>query len=436
MANIQHPFGTASAAQSTANPTHITPVGAAAAAAIDSDSEASLIHLAPRPSTANTSSHYVEDDSRRCWVCYSTEAEDLQTSTPYALGEWKSPCRCSLVAHEKCLLNWIASEYAKGGAAKIECPQCKTKIKFKEEKSVALSVLDGVSRVANATVPLIILCGIGSAVVIGCTIYGVNTVYLICGTEMANRLLLSPTSHDFKWTWRLGAGLPLIPFVLVGSRTRIIDATLPVLPFIFFCHTDPLHFTLPPSPAVTLALLPYLRGAYYSFWDKFIKPHEDAWVKAVEPATGEDEIGGAAAEQAAPAPAAHRGAAANQQAAGGGWQGEVIVENHNIMVQGSNVTNSIVGALLLPSVSALMGSLLGRIPALRKRLPESFHRSILGGCIFVILKDCITLYYKFKRAQQHRSRMIMNYQKSKAARMGNTRSTSPPSISSSSTSTS
>lgn len=198
---------------------------------------------------------------------------------------------------------------------------------------------------------------------------------------MANSLLLAPGSNDFQWTLRLGVGLPLIPLVLIGSRTRIIDATLPVLPFIFFCHSDPLHFTMPPSPAVTLAILPYLRGAYYGVWDRFIKPHEEEWSKAVEPVQ-EEEVADAndAVDDIAPP--------IGQQAQGQGrrWQGEVIVENHNIVVQGSNVTNSIVGALLLPSVSALMGGLIGKIPALRKRLPESFHRSILGGCLFVILK--------------------------------------------------
>ena len=229
--------------------------------------------------------------------------------------------------------------------------------------------------------------GLGSAMIIGCTIYGVNSVYLICGTEMANSLLLAPGSNDFQWTWRLGVGLPLIPFVLVGSRMRIMDATLPVLPFIFFCHSDPLHFTLPPSPAVTLALLPYLRSAYYGVWDRFIKPHEEEWAKAVEPVQEEENARAVdGVEEIAPAQGAQE--QARNQGQGRGWQGEVIVENHNIVVQGSNVTNSIVGALLLPSVSALMGSLLGRIPALRKKLPESFHRSILGGCLFVILKVC------------------------------------------------
>ena len=140
---------------------------------------------------------------------------------------------------------------------------------------------------------------------------------------------------------------------------------------------------MPPSPAVTLAILPYLRGAYYGVWDRFIKPHEEEWSKAVQPIQ-EEEVADADDEAEDVAPL--RG----QQPQGRRWQGEVIVENHNFVVQGRNVTNSVVGALLLPTVSALMGGLIGRIPALRKRLPESFHRSILGGCLFVILKvSCI-----------------------------------------------
>ncbi|KAF8460354.1 hypothetical protein BDZ91DRAFT_851545 [Kalaharituber pfeilii] len=427
MANLQHPLGTSATALSTSSAARLSP-HAISASAIDSDSEASLIRLTPRPNTNTSYTPPVEDESRRCWVCYSTEAEDLLSPQPHGLGEWKSPCRCSLVAHEKCLLNWIAAEYAKPGPgkAKIECPQCKTRIKFKQQRSAALEIIDGVVRVANDTVlPLIVLCGLGSAVIIGCTIYGVNSVYLICGTEMANSLLLAPNSSDFQWTWRLGVGLPLIPFVLIGSRTRIIDATLPVLPFIFFCHSDPLHFTLPPSPAVTLALLPYLRSAYYGVWDRFIKPHEEEWSRAVQPIQEEESNeaveAAEAAEPIAEDPVPVQGPQNQAQAQNQGrWQGEVVVENHNIVVQGRNVTNAIVGALLLPSVSALMGSLLGRIPALRRKLPESFHRSILGGCLFVILKDCITLYYKFKRAQQHRSRIILNYQrahKSKNSRL-------------------
>jgi len=44
-----------------------------------------------------------EDDIKRCWICFNDETEDDESSS-----EWRSPCSCSLVAHEMCLLDWIA----------------------------------------------------------------------------------------------------------------------------------------------------------------------------------------------------------------------------------------------------------------------------------------------------------------------------------------
>ena len=44
-----------------------------------------------------------DDEPRKCWICFNDETEDDDTTS-----EWRSPCTCSLVAHEKCLLDWIA----------------------------------------------------------------------------------------------------------------------------------------------------------------------------------------------------------------------------------------------------------------------------------------------------------------------------------------
>src|SRR5580658_9218271 len=37
---------------------------------------------------------------RRCWVCMDDETDDSENNV------WRSPCPCSLTAHEKCLLEW------------------------------------------------------------------------------------------------------------------------------------------------------------------------------------------------------------------------------------------------------------------------------------------------------------------------------------------
>jgi len=79
------------------------------------------------------------------------------------------------------------------------------------------------------------------------------------------------------------------------------------------------------------------------------------------------------------------------------------------LVLGTESANFVAGALVFPAIVASMGSLVGRIPGIRKILPERFHRNIFGGCLFVLLKDLFTLYYKYKRAKQRKTRSILNY---------------------------
>jgi hypothetical protein len=39
-------------------------------------------------------------EERRCWICFG-DSSDSQ-------GQWVKPCKCSLEAHQTCLLDWIA----------------------------------------------------------------------------------------------------------------------------------------------------------------------------------------------------------------------------------------------------------------------------------------------------------------------------------------
>lgn len=221
---------------------------------------------------------------------------------------------------------------------------------------------------------------------------GVNTVYLVCGAKEANRVLLSSNGTEFKWTWRLGAGLPLIPIVLIISRTRILDATLPVLPFIFFCHTDPLHITFPPSPAITLAVLPYLRGIYNSLYDRLLLPYDKKWSTQLERERTNTEDGAEVVieEIVDEEDEGANGVAAPAQDANEEWHAREIGigRGNNIINLGAGFSKSIVEALFFPAVMAGMGTILGRFQKVRKLLPERFHRNILGGCLFVILKVC------------------------------------------------
>jgi hypothetical protein len=207
----------------------------------------------------------------------------------------------------------------------------------------------------------------------------------------------------------LGVGLPLIPFVLIASRTRVFDSVLPVLPVIFFCHTDPLHFTLPPSPQITLAVLPYIRSIYNALWQRYIAVHEARWIKettpkfALENAEAQErqrqqreqrQQRRRAGRRGQEAPAAVEADLEVQQE----WDGEVRLENHNIIVQGSNVTSTVLGALLWPSMAKLIGQSLGRLPAswggdrIRKWLPTALARNVAGGLMVVVVKVCANFF--------------------------------------------
>ena len=207
----------------------------------------------------------------------------------------------------------------------------------------------------------------------------------------------------------LGCGLPLIPFVLIASRTKIFDSVLPVLPVIFFCHNDPLHLTLPLSPRITLALLPYIRSLYNSVWDTLISPYEQQWIKETTPKfqienqeaqerqriqrqRRADANANRRRNNRQPQEAAQAAAEAADVDAEMQWEGEVRIDNHNILFQGNNITSMILGALLWPTIAKLIGQSLGRIPALwggerlRKLLPSPLARNVAGGLMVVMLK--------------------------------------------------
>lgn len=99
-----------------------------------------------------------------------------------------------------------------------------------------------------------------------------------------------------------------------------------------------------------------------------------------------------------------------------------------------SLPQTIMGALIFPSISAAMGALLqvalprswttppgrwDRHPA--GFLQSRFGRSIVGGCLFVVLKDTIMLYSRYRLAQDHSKRRIVDYDAKKEKKVGTTR---------------
>lgn len=228
----------------------------------------------------------------------------------------------------------------------------------------------------------------------------------------------------------------------------------------------------PPTPGLSFAVLPYVRATYneiykYAFadlekkWDMAVqrRPREgetaeqiaqaqdnrlaengmiggmlDIEVEVVE--IEEREGNGAVPPPANPGPAARAGEevaaeqAANQapgqlgdnQAAAAPAANEQVWQFQRQIPTGTILRRSM-EALFFPATASLVGDLLqlslpskwvtkplGAASA-KGLLQEKWGRSLVGGCLFVVLKDALTLYYKWKKAKNHEKRRIIDYVK-------------------------
>lgn len=259
---------------------------------------------------------------------------------------------------------------------------------------------------------------------------------------------------------------------------------VPMLFFVTQPRPDPLvdFSSWPPSAGLSFAVLPYVRAGYNAYYEYFWGDKVRRWVEEVKPRAGsasegddlELEIGveddgdddanvvpplvgdeeavNAPVDAAAhPAVAAHplhappldvaphqeriQGAAniqalqealenqpnANAAALEGARQNvgrANIRRDYSISI--SKVAQSVLGALVFPAVSAVVGDALRVfLPASWISQPKRFlqtrwGRCIAGGCLFVVLKDAVALYVRWKMAKNHRQRKVVNYDQSKA----------------------
>ena len=423
--------------------------------------------------TAQAQASSGNDEPRKCWICFADETEDTPTSSV-----WRSPCPCALTAHESCLLDWVADLEAPGhrkrtgSSAKIECPQCKSDIVIARPRSF---IVEGVNAVEYASGRLVvpgIFITVAGSVLTGCWVHGLSTVFMIFGKRDAGRLLGLESQDGVSARW--GFGLPLIPLVLVLSRTTLADNLLPVLPILFFATQSPqnenLDLTLwPPSAAMTVAALPYLRGAYNELFKRLFAERQKRWNREIQPRaaeSGDDGAGGdgpgaglAGNEDAEEGlnfelnveveiieedeeeevgnhqpqqgqnvnvgAAAGQGEAGQNQAQGPAQQPPQPRQN-NLIITTSQLADTFIGALVFPTISAAMGAILkvalpkswSTPPGLwdRRRaglLQTRWGRTLVGGCLFVVLKDTLLLYSRYRLAQDHKKRKVLDYDRKK-----------------------
>ena len=459
-----------------------------------------------------------EPDSpvKKCWICFSDSNEDTPETSP-----WRDPCPCALVAHEECLLDWIADMEAPKNVRnrsltlpQITCPQCKNEIKLARPRNYIVDVARGLERLGSRMVWPGALTLLSGLIVQGNFALGMHTIYRIFGAQDGFRILrplmrqmvAPPIDLDlpprliaarilYKFSqhlrhWRLYIGVPLITPLLVLSRTALADSVLPALPVLFLAtqaHSsgEPFHFTQwPPSASMAFAVLPYLRSAYNAYYERVWAKKEQQWIREVQPrsaepqdGTGEqagdgagqaeapvdednmfevridggiwedweggnananvgndeddmpelvplpeEQLGGPndrAEEAAAPPPniADNRQA---QPAAGAAAAAQPQQNERRLSFSTTAVAETVMGALAFPTLAEISGEVLRfALPtswttasaskfAPRGLLQEKWGRSLVGGCLFVVLKDAVMLYVRWRSARMHRERRVLD----------------------------
>lgn len=435
------------------------------------DEEASQISPAIPPPTNSPSD---DDEPRKCWICYTDETEDSplnkewRSPCPCALNAHEA-CLLDWLAD----MENPKTRKDNGREAQMLCPQCKSEIVIARPRSLVVDFVRAVESVAGRLVLPGMAFTLAGTLWAGCCAHGVYSMYLIFGKEDAT-LMLEGASHG-TWNPRLNLGLPLIPLALIFSKTRYAEGLLPAIPVLFFATHHPYSPEMdleiwPPSAAMTFAALPYAKSFYKFLYDRVFGKLERKWIAEVQPRAGEDEdraagagqhvlnddnhqnpeheamnhdenaeilmeielqvgIGNVQHQEEAHVPQQQGGAA--DQAAGqnnvDGPAGQILGRRQDdIIHETSTLADTILGALLFPAVSASMGSALKwALPKTWTILPTNLEksragllqtrwgRSVVGGCVFVLLKDAIILYCRWKLAQSHRRRRVLNYDRSK-----------------------
>lgn len=432
-----------------------------AASTTSIDSETVLLNPQPDLTSARPLPQRSNTNLKQCWICYADETEDTSTTS-----RWRSPCPCALVAHESCLLDWVAdleapgSRRTRGSSPKIQCPQCKKDIIISRPKSYVVEATKAIERAGSRLVIPGALFALGGGLLTTAAMHGLTSVFLIFGKRDADNMLKDPFLAA-KWL----ITLPSIPVALILSRTTLVDRILPTVPLLIYASEIPQnwgnwdHIQLwPPSPELAFSALPFIRSVYKQLWRRLISKREAQWVREVQPRAGE------ATDQADPA-------AENVQVGEEAgldifnFQVEIVDDdeaiprqpvNNNpqpqgpqnnppqqeqeqqpraVTISGTYLADLVMGALTFPLISSAMGSLLNlALPYSWTHLPintfrfglnqfrgsagnsrsrpflaSQWARSLVGGCLFVVVKDTLLLYAKYRAAKDHRKRRICEW---------------------------
>lgn len=240
-----------------------------------------------QPSSSN-------EEPRKCWICFSDETEDTPLSS-----EWVSPCPCALKAHQSCLLDWIADLESpkRKKAKKVQCPQCKSDIRILQPHSLSIELVRAIQRITGNLIWPAAATAIGGMVTAGLFGHGVATLWFLLEQHEFDRFVFPRGGF---MPLRRCLGMPLIPILLIASRTSAGDSVLPLAPLLYYgTHKSAdTRLAYPWSLALWVSALPLIRSLYFGAYRRYALPYEKAWLQEIQPRVVENsEDSGAQTEQ-------------------------------------------------------------------------------------------------------------------------------------------
>ncbi|KAL8291359.1 hypothetical protein RQP46_002337 [Phenoliferia psychrophenolica] len=171
-----------------------------------------------------------------------------------------------LEIHPQCLLHWVESQQQQNADAP-HCPVCNVPYEISEDRSRFLQWYSDASARWDRASMVLALGTLAGGVWASSAVYACWAIRTFAGEDVASALL-----YRRRWPLAYFFNLPLIPLTLILSRTTLIDSLLPFLPLTLVLSTSPsptpsfdlssLSLSYPPSPALTLCLIPWARVAY------------------------------------------------------------------------------------------------------------------------------------------------------------------------------
>ncbi|KAK4454431.1 hypothetical protein QBC34DRAFT_433999 [Podospora aff. communis PSN243] len=246
----------------------------------------------PSPSSSSSSHTIVPapiataDTQHSCFICLQTDADPPN-------GPWVHACPCSLEAHEKCMLQWIAEmentprTSTDNRSSALRCQACRARIRVEEPRDSVVTLYNTFQRTYGRVSPMILLTIVSGGTLVGSAWYGWNALSVFAGSQAA-----------YEWlTPKLPTGrLPRMPppMFLATAAVRLVELSLIGPALVVLWWVPGAEFSLlpgsvlyagslvargellswPPSPEWAMTLMPVVHVTYDFLYAEFLGPVE------------------------------------------------------------------------------------------------------------------------------------------------------------------